>query len=64
MTTSVQGELFSADQAELMVRSISLQMIVFEVTLEIKEEDGRVCFLVIQVHKTLLVSTNLFYFKH
>lgn len=46
MTTSVQGELLSADQAELMVRSISLQMIVFEVTLEIKEEDGRVCFRV------------------
>lgn len=61
MTTSVQGELLSADQAELMVRSVSLQMIVFEVTLEIKEEDGRVCFLVKQIN---LVSTNIFYFKH
>ncbi|XP_046669635.1 rab GTPase-activating protein 1-like isoform X3 [Homalodisca vitripennis] len=41
MTTSVQGELLSADQAELMSRSGSLQMFVFEVTMEIKEEDGR-----------------------
>lgn len=61
MTTSVQGELLSADQAELMVRSVSLQMIVFEVTLEIKEEDGRVYFRVRQVK---LVLANLFYFKH
>lgn len=60
MTTSVQGELLSGDQAELMVRSVSLQMVVFEVTLEIKEEDGRVCCLVRQVK---LVSTNLSNFK-
>ncbi|XP_054272121.1 rab GTPase-activating protein 1-like isoform X2 [Macrosteles quadrilineatus] len=41
MTTSVQGELLSVDQAELMSRSGCLQMAVFEVTMEIKEEDGR-----------------------
>lgn len=42
LTTSVNGELVSSDIKEISSRSGSLQTFVFEVSMEIKEEDGRV----------------------